>query len=93
LYLRIAFEIKKGILADSLSVKYSIKEILTAVGCTTLEISNYKRLEMEKEKLLNSLLKLKYYRTRNKIASILEGYPIYITDIFDIRLRMYPREH
>ena len=85
--------VKNSILEKEFRINCAPLEIFLLTGSSQIHLTNYILLDKEKENYISSILKLKFYRTRNAIATLFRGYPLYITDVFDIRLRLYPREH
>jgi hypothetical protein len=62
-------------------------------GITRAETLRFYAAKVVEGEYVSKLIEAKYTQSRIFLAKQLQGYPLYITDILCIRLRMYPREH
>lgn len=87
-------EIKTQIVGNTfVNVSSFFSTLLMLAQSTTLESIGYLIKEKEKRKTQAMKLERKYIFSTCTIAKWFKDYPLYITDILCIRLRMYPREH
>ena len=84
--------------ASQLSISYNLAHknygaLTSHSGITRVEAIRFNTAKLLENDYISKLIEAKYTQSRIFLATQLRGYPLYITDILCIRLRMYPREH
>lgn len=70
----------------------SYSQILNLCGVSDLEKKLASSLNVLRQKLRNEILKRKLAQTNIVLGDIYKGIPIYITNTFCVRLRLYPKQ-
>lgn len=83
---------------SQLSISYNLAfrnfgALTSPCGISRAEATRFNTAKVLEEDYVSKLIESKYTQSRIFLATQLRGYPLYITDILCIRLRMYPREH
>lgn len=71
----------------------SFSSLIVPCGITRVESIRFYTAKVLENDYVSKLIDSQYTQSRIFLASQLKEFPLYITDILCIRLRMYPREH
>lgn len=71
----------------------SFGSLLVPCGMTKAETLRFYAVKVLENDYISKIIETKYTQSRLFLAEQLRGFPLFITDILCIRLRMYPREH